>query len=66
MGQTYAGPEDVLRFEGGETTGIEAAVEDVAAAGIPSLTRLDEDGIGLPKYPCGFALNFSLHAAQQK
>jgi hypothetical protein len=66
MGQTYTGPEDVLRFEWGVATGIEATVEAVAAAGIPSLTRLDEDGIGLPKYPCGFALNFSLHAAQQK
>jgi hypothetical protein len=66
MGQTYAGAEAVLCFEPGEATVIEGSVEDFAAAGIPSFTRVDEDGTGVLKYPCGFALNFSPHAAQQK
>jgi hypothetical protein len=66
MGQTYAAGEAVPCFEAGKTTGIEGTVELVAAAGIPSVTRVDEDRTGLLKYPWGFALNFSPHAAQQK
>jgi hypothetical protein len=70
MGQTYAGsvasafaadrllPEWALAGSGD--------AEDFAGAGVPSMTRFDDNGTSRFKYVWGWPLNFSTHEAQQK
>jgi hypothetical protein len=42
------------------------AAKDFAGAGVPSMTRFDDNGAGRFTYVWGWPLNFSTHEAQQK
>jgi hypothetical protein len=70
MGQTYTG--SVAAGFGADRLLTESAlagssdVEDFAGAGVPSMTRFDENRVGCFKYVWGWLLNFSAHEAQQK
>jgi hypothetical protein len=68
MGQTYAGAAAATGF-GARSVVLRALAgggEDFATAGIPSMTRFEEDGMGLFKYFPGSALNFPMQEGQQK